>query len=66
MGVFKAGPWQTEVVQQVIKPMPGNGNAKPAHVGKVRKPHPSRLVDLPEDDLSFCTMDGAPGANTTL
>src|SRR5271165_3592329 len=66
MGVFEAGVGQPEVIKTMIQRYPGDGDAKVPHVGEVRDSGTSRLVHLPEDDLLFVAMDGAPSADPAL
>jgi hypothetical protein len=60
MGVFKAGPDEPEVVEQMLKKLAGDRHAEAAHVGKIRQPEPARFVKLAEDNLLLFAVDGAP------
>jgi len=62
-GMFEARPRQAEVEQPVRQGLTANRDTKTRQVGKVRKPQPAGLMDLPKDDVPFCTMPSAPRPN---
>ena len=63
MGMFEARPHQPEVIEAMIERLPGNQDAKIAHVGEVGQAEPARLMDLTEDHLLFGSVKRPPGAD---
>ena len=60
MSVLEAAPDEPKMIEPVIERLPCNGDGEWPHVGEIRQSHTSGLVFLPEDDLLFGTMNGAP------
>ncbi len=60
MGMLEARVDQPEVVEPVIEPFAGDGDAEVGHVGKIRQPHPAGLMDLAEDHLLVRAMQRSP------
>src|SRR3546814_6651107 len=66
MGMLEARTGEPEVVQPVIEPDPGDVYAQIGHVGKIRQPHPTRLVHLAEDHVAIRALQRPPASNPTL
>ena len=47
-------------------PAPGDVYAQIGHVGKIRQPHPTRLVHLAEDHVAIRALQRPPASNPTL
>ncbi len=56
MGTLEARVGEPEVIEPVIKPLADDGDAEIGHVGKIRQPHPTGLMDLAEDHFLFRAM----------
>lgn len=61
--MLKARPGQAEVVETVVERLARDRHGEIGHVGEIRQPHPSRLVNLPEDHLLLRAVDRAPGTD---
>src|SRR3546814_2631309 len=57
MGMLEARTGEPEVVQPVIKPDPGDVYTQIGHIGKIRQPHPTRLVHLADDHVAIRTEE---------
>ena len=56
MRVLEPGIGEPEVIETMIEPFSGDGDAEIGHVGEIRQPHPARLMDLEEDHLLLRAM----------
>ena len=54
------------MIEPVIEPLPGDGDAQVGHVGEIRQTHPAGLMDLAEDDLLVRAMQRPPGTDAPL
>ena len=54
------------MIEPVIEPLSGDGDAQVGHVGEIRQTHPARLMDLAEDDLLVRAMQRPPGTDAPL
>ena len=61
--MLEAGECQAEVVEPMVKRLPSDRDAEPAHVGEVGKAEPAWWMLLSEDDIPLGTVDGTPGSN---
>ena len=57
---------QPEMIEPMIEPFTGDGDAEVGHVGKIRQPHPAGFMDLAEDHLLVGTVQSAPGTDAPL
>ena len=60
MRMLEARVGEPEVIESMIEPRAGDGDAEVGHVGEIRQPHPARLMDLAEDHLLVRAMQGPP------
>ncbi len=60
MGMLEARVGQPEMIEPVIEPFTGDGNAEVGHIGEIRQAHPAGFVYLAEDHLLVCTMQSTP------
>ena len=63
MGMFEAGERQPEVVEPMIERLACDGDAEPAHVGKVRQAQPSRRMLLAKDHVAVGTVERTPAGD---
>lgn len=63
---LEAGIGEPEMVEPVIEWLARDRDAGGGHVGEIRQSHAPGYVNLPEDDLLFLAMDGAPGSDPAL
>ena len=66
MGMFEAGERQPEVVEPMIERLACDGDAEPAHVGKVRQAQPSRRMLLAKDHVAVGTVERTPAGDPAL
>jgi hypothetical protein len=60
VGMLEARVDQPEMVEPVIEPFTGDGDAEVGHVGEIRQPHPAGLMHLAEDHLLVGAVQSAP------
>src|SRR3546814_5962350 len=65
MGTLEARTGEPEVVHPVNEPDPGDVYAQIGHVGKIRQPHPTRLVHLAEDHVATRALQRPQATNPT-
>ncbi len=66
LGMLEAAIGQPEVIEQILEDHAGDRDLEARCVGKIRQPHASRLVNLPEHDLLIFAMARAPCADAAL
>ena len=66
VSVLEAGEDEPEVIEPMIKRLPGDGDAETAGVGEVRQPQPARLMLLAEDHVLLRSVKPPPGQDAPL
>ena len=64
--MFEAGEDEPEVIEPVIEPLPGDGDAETAGVGKVGQSQPAGLMRLAEDHVLLGPVERPPGQDASL
>ena len=66
VGMLEPRIGEAEMVEAVIERPACDRHPEMAHLGEIRQPEAAGFMDLPEHDLLYRPMEGAPSPNPTL